>query len=169
MKNLSLAIVSLLLICSIKSIAQDAKVESGLMYYLTKYVEWPANKHSSDFIISIVGNSSIETFLESLASSKMVGTRKIVINKVNEPQEAKNSHIIFFPKKKIGNISAATGLAKSNNILIVSEGSGMVKKGAGVSFTEKNGKTGFEISPSVIKSCGLKVSSKLLDLGTVIN
>jgi hypothetical protein len=169
MKNLSLAIASLFLICSTKAVAQDAKVESGLMYYLTKYVEWPANKQSGDFIISIVGNSSIETFLESLASSKMVGTRKIVINKVNAIEEAKNSHILSLPKKKTGNISAATGIAKSNNMLIVSEGSGMVKKGAGVSFTDKNGKTGFEISPSVIKSCGLKVSSKLLDLGTVVN
>lgn len=168
MKTLSLIIVSLFLVCSTNIIAQDAKVESGLMYYLTKYIEWPASKKSGDFIIATVGSSNIDPFLKSLASSKTVGTRKIVIKKVNAFSEAKNCHILFLPKKKTGEVASAGDLGKSNNILIVTEGSGMVKKGAGVSFTDKGGKTGFEINPAAIKSCGLKVSSKLLDLGTVV-
>jgi hypothetical protein len=57
------------------------------MHYLTKCVEWLENNQSGDFIISIVGNSSIEIFLESLASSQMVGTRKIVINQVKALEE----------------------------------------------------------------------------------
>jgi hypothetical protein len=153
---------------STKAIAQDAKVESGLMYYLTKYIEWPASKKTGDFVIATIGSSDIDTFLKSLASSKTVGTRKIVIKKIKTPGEAKSCHILFIPKNKIREVAAFADIAKSNKILIVTEGAGMVKKGAGVSFTDKGGKTGFEINPAAIKSCGLQVSSKLLDLGTVV-
>tara|TARA_B100000809_G_scaffold90822_1_gene89352 strand:- start:6971 stop:7138 length:168 start_codon:yes stop_codon:yes gene_type:complete len=47
---------------STKAIAQDAKVESGLMYYLIKYIEWFTIKKMKYFVIDLIGSSDIVHF-----------------------------------------------------------------------------------------------------------
>jgi len=148
--------------------AQDVKIQSGIIYYFTNFVEWPSSKSSGDFIIGVIGKSDIKPYLDKLASIKKVGTRKIVIKSLSAAADAKSCHIIYLPKSMKSEFESAKGVAKAGNCLLVTEAPGMGKKGSGINFIVKNGKPSFEINESVISACGLKVSAKLKSLGTVI-
>lgn len=148
--------------------AQDAKIKSGIIYYFTKYVEWPAAKSSGDFIICVLGNDDIKPYLDALASAKTVGTRKIVVKTINSVSEAKNANILFLPQSKNDQFANAASIAKQYNCLLVTETDGYGRKGAGINLINKGGKPSFEINESATTACKLKVSSKLTALGTVI-
>lgn len=155
-------------------VAQDARIESGLMYYFALNTEWPASKKTGDFVIVVVGSAKIEPFLKSLARTKKVGNQTIVIKKVSAVSEVGNCHIMFFAKAMKAILPEAIKVAKSKNILVVTEGFGKAKKGAGISFTITSGtadfklKTSYDVNPTSIVSSGLKANKKLLDLGTVV-
>jgi len=148
--------------------AQNTKIQSGIIYYFTTNVEWPSSKSSGDFVIGVVGSGGIISSLKELASAKKVGTRKIVIKNVSSASAGKGCHILFLTKNKSSEVEAAVGVANSSNSLLVTESSGLGKKGSGINFVIKAGKTAFEINESAINGCGLKISGKLKSLGIVL-
>lgn len=135
------------------------------MYHFTKYMEWPANKQSGDFIIAVVGNSSIYNHLVEMSKVKKVGARKIVIRKYSDVASVTNCHILFLSTSKSLQLNSAMLKAKKSHALIVTEKNGYAKRGAGISFVTVGGKPKFEVSESSIQKNGLKVSAKLVQLG----
>lgn len=148
--------------------AQDYRVHSGFMYHFTKYIEWPAAKKSGDFVIGVVGNAAIIDPLNAMASAKTVGTQKIIIKRFSNVASVSDCHILFLSDDKTDEIEEASSKAKSKNILLVSEGNGLAKKGSSINFLIVDGKLKFELNKKTIQDTGLKVSSELLGLAILI-
>ncbi len=149
--------------------AQTEKIQSGIFYYFTTYIEWPPAKSTGDFVITVVGNDPIVSHLKDMAKAKRVGSRPIVVKQSSTIQAASESHIIFLGNDKLSQFSTALAVAASKNILLVTDMDGYGEKGAGINFFIKNGKPAYQINNGAIASCGLKSSSKLTSLGTEIN
>ena len=160
---------ALLVSLAMQSYGQVGKVQSGIVYYFRSYIEWPAAKQAGDFEISVLGATDLTDYLQTLAKVKTVGSRKITVKSVTSISEAKGSHILFLAENKLDQFDGAAEIAKSNNILLVTDKNGYGKKGAGINFITKDGKPSYEINQSMVNACELKVSSKLTDLGSVIN
>src|SRR5436305_1196416 len=58
-------------------------VYANIIYRFTKYIDWPDDKKSGDFVIGIVGKSPVYNELISFTANKMVGNQKIVIKKMS--------------------------------------------------------------------------------------
>jgi hypothetical protein len=168
MKNMRFLIFICLITTSFASFSQGAEIKSGIVYYFTRYVEWPASRQSGDFIINVVGNDDITGHLQTMSKAKSLGSRKIVVSAVNSVADAKNCHILFLASDKLSEFNSAVLTAENNNFLLVTDESGYGKKGAGINFITKNGKPSYEINQTAVSKCGLKISSKLTTLGTVI-
>ena len=145
MKTKSLFTALLLCFVSITQMQAQTKykVYSGFVNHFTKYVQWPADSKSGDFIIAVVGNSPISAELMAL-NGKMVGAQKIVIKTFPNAGAVSSSHIIFVAEG--GDISAVSKKAKEYNALVVSEVPGGTTKGSDVNFVEEAGKIRFELS-----------------------
>ena len=128
-------------------------------------MEWPAAKQSGDFVIAVVGNSDIHPHLKALAATKTVGIQKIVIKKYSSASFLENCHMIFLSSSNSNEVGTANSKAAKFNALVVTEKSGQAKKGAGMSFVTVNGKAKFEVNESSINKNGIKVSSKLIQMG----
>jgi len=167
------ALLIILLLLSFDFMAQDARIEAGLMYNFAINTEWPVNKTTGDFVIVIVGKAKVESFLKTLAKTKKINNRPIVIKKVNAISEIKNCHILFFSKSMKAILPEAITYAKKNKVMLITEGFGRTKKGAGISFTITSGtsdftlKTSYDINPDALAKYGLKANNKLLNLGTI--
>jgi hypothetical protein len=144
---------------------QQSQVQSAYIYHFTKYMEWPSNKQSGDFVIGVVGSSPILPYLQSLAASKKAGMQKIVVKKFSSVSAATSCHMLFISSKNSSELSAAIAKGKKFNALIVTEKSGLGKKGACINFVIIGGKARFEINESAIKSNNIKVSAKLMQMG----
>jgi uncharacterized protein YegP (UPF0339 family) len=147
--------------------AQDEKFKAIFVYNFTKYINWPL--YQGNFIICVIGNSPIIGEIEGIASKKTVGNSAIEIVKVNSADEIAKCHIVYVTASKSSLVAQLFQKAKESNILVISEKQNACASGAGINFVSNNGKLIFEISKSNIESCGLKVSTDLLKLGTSVN
>lgn len=140
------------------------KVYSGFMNYFTKYVQWPADSKSDEFVIAVVGNSPLASELQPLAG-KMVGTKKIVVKSFANASAVNVGQIIFISEDQSSAISAISTKAKQYNSLVVTETPGGTGKGSDVNFIEQDGKVRFELSANNSDAHGIKVSAELKKLG----
>lgn len=144
------------------------KVYAGFMNHFTKYVQWPADTKSGDFVIAVVGNSPIITELKPL-EGKMVGAQKIVIKAFATAGAVTSGHIIFVSEAQGAGIGDVSKKAKSFNSLVVAEIPGGAGKGADINFIEADGKIKFEVSSSNPDAHGIKISAELKKLGIAVD
>lgn len=163
-KIFAIIILSLVLIFSMQA-QQNSQVQSAYIYHFTKYMEWPTHKQSGDFVIALVGESKIHPHLKTLAASKKVGTQNIVIKKFSSAAQVTNCHMIIVSNAKSNELSTLIAKGKKYNALVVTEKNGQVTRGAGMSFVTVAGKAKFQLSEATINKNGIKVSSKLVQMG----
>jgi hypothetical protein len=164
--KLSLCLVIVLSV-NLPAKTQDEKLKAIFVYNFTKYVNWP-NK-SGNFIITVIGKSSISAEIISIASKKMVGNSPIEVKVVNAPEEFTESHIVYIPASKTSALAVIKQKSADHHYLIITEKPDACRSGSCINFVSKDGKLSFEISKINLESYGLEVSSDLLKLGTVAN
>jgi len=148
----------------------DYKAYTLFIYNFMKYVEWPEAQSKGDFVLAVMGDSPITKELQTLASTKKLKGRNIVIKKVDTPEQAEGCQLLFVPNSKSNMVKTLKDQTKDKPILIVGEREGLAKKGAGLSFvTLDDDELKFDINKKEIEQHQLKISSSLLSLGIVVN
>lgn len=151
--------------------AQDAntKIKAIFIYNFAKYVEWPPQKANTDFVITLVtSNTGLIKELEKMALTCKVGSQKIVIKVCTKPSEIGTSNLLFLGNDKISQLNLFTSKCLTNNILLVTEGTGLIKKGAILSFVYSDNKQQFELSKINAKKAGLYVSNNLANMAKTV-
>lgn len=157
----------LMVVCSLAS-AQMAKFQALYIYNFAKNIGWPTEDASKELVITVVGDNELSSELATLAKTKGVGMRKVAVKNAATATGLPKSDIIYLGEAKGGLISQLVTAQSGNKTLIVSGRKGHCSNGAGIAFTSAGGKLGFEISERNISKTGLKVSQKLLSLGTEV-
>ncbi len=162
-----------ILICAIFVIgkitkAQDERFKALFMYNFTKYLEWPVDNQNEEFVIGVYGSSPIIQELNIIAQKKTVGNQKIVVKKINSPEELPACSILYIPENKSSKVSEIIKNCKSKGTLIITDKEGLGKTIAGINYVKVDGKQNFEINKSNIEGKGIKINSALLTLGIAI-
>lgn len=135
-----------------------------------KYIEWPEAQSKGDFVIGIMGDSPINKELQSLAATKKLKGRNIVLKKCNTAEEAATCHLLYITDSKSSAVKTLKEQMKDKPVLIVGEREGLAKKGASLSFvTLEDDNLKFDINKKEIEQHQLKIASSLIQLGIVIN
>ena len=143
-------------------------IHANIVYHFTKYINWPEDKKSGDFIIGIVGDSPLYDELKNFVSNKTAGSQKIVIKKYPANATAYSCNILFISEdesKSLKKIAAATNGA---SVLLVTESDGLARKGACINFTIVDDRLKLEINKSNIEQHNLNIASELLSLGILV-
>lgn len=147
--------------------ATNYAVHANIIYRFTKYIEWPNNKKSGDFIIGIVGNSPLYDELKTFIANKTVGDQKIIIKKFSSSASAYNCHILFIGEDESGSLQKIA--ARTNGAtLLVSESPGLAYKGSCINFIIVDERLKLEINKNNIEQRNMHIASELLRLGTLI-
>ena len=163
-------LVAIAMLFSFNTMAQDEyKLYAGFMYHFAKFTQWPAAKQSGDFVIGVVGSSAMAKYGTALAATKKLGSRNIVVKEFSSASSAGECSILFLAKGKTSELSSASSLSKSKNILLVTESPGAAGDGSTINFVQKDGKIRFEMSKGAASAQGLKISSELQKLAIMVN
>ncbi len=141
---------------------------SNIIYRLTKYVDWPGDKKSGDFIIGIVGDSPLYDELKGFTANKWVGNQKITVTKFTSAATFFSCHILYINDDKSSSIKKIVAATKGASILIVSESDGLARKGSCINFIIVDERLKLEINKANIEDRHLDIASELLSLGTII-
>lgn len=143
----------------------NARLKSVFIYNFTRYIDWPADYKTGDFVINMYGtNTAMLTELNKMATTKTVGTQKIVIRNTTTLDGIGKCHILYVCNDVVTPISDILARLKGKATLLVTEQPGLARKGSAINFVVVENRQKFELNQTNAEKNNLKVSSSLLAL-----
>lgn len=144
----------------------NARIKTVFIYNFTRYIEWPEQARTGNFVINIYGsNTALIAELNSMAKTKMVGAQKIEVRNTSVLEGIGNPHILFVCGDQPTPLADIVNRLKGKNTLIVTERPGMARQGAAINFVVVQNKQKFELNKNNAEKYNLKVSTTLVQLG----
>jgi len=150
--------------------AREYQIKAAFIYNFFKFIDWPETPLSDtpDTIsICILGKDPFGDIFAPI-EGKTVKNKKLAIKRVSSPGEIGSCQILFVcpsEQERLGPILASTC---GKSILTVSDIKDFARQGGMVGFFSAENTVGFAINLKATERSGLKMSSKLLEMATVI-
>ncbi|MCD6069138.1 MAG: hypothetical protein K0S33_3964 [Bacteroidetes bacterium] len=138
---------------------QEYDKKALFIYNFTSYVSWPKFK-GNEFLIGVVGDSPINSFIASYTNGKSSSKAPIVVEKY---VPSRNYQIIFIANSGAKNFGKIKKEFNGKSTLFVTENPLFDKTGAHISFYIDGDKVNFTVNKPAIEKAGLNVSSKLIN------
>lgn len=150
---------------------REYAVKAGFIFNFARYSEgeWFNPKRSDRYIICSFNSQFVLTASKTLANQK-VKNRPVEVHLVSNlgvPNEMCNSFYLTsvndeFMNKVIDN-------AKLKNTMLIGESKNFIRSGGHINLFITGGKVRFEVDANSLVSSGIKMSSKVLRLGRVVD
>jgi hypothetical protein len=174
MKN-SFAIFVLVLFTYLNVVSTEARaqrplheIHSMLIFNFIKYIEWPAETKSGDFIIAVYGDSKVYEQLSSLYGQRQVKGQSAKIVDIADFSGLNSAHIVYVASSKSREFESIIEKFGTKPTLVITDKAGLGKKGASINFREIGGKLKFEINQAAFDNSKLKISGQLVSMGILI-
>lgn len=146
-------------------------IKAAFLYNFALFVEWPPDAFTTadaPLVIGIVGPDPFGSALQRTVEGKRINRRRIVIDRVQSPLEARRCHILFVGADDSERLSEFTMRLDGVSVLVVGETADVIKRGGTINFTVRENKVGYDISLDAAKRARLTISSKLLNLARIV-
>lgn len=146
----------------------EYQLKALFIFNFPKFVEWPADAFATTndpFVIGVIGENPFGTALEDTVKDKSMNEHPFVVKRVRTPAEARKCHILFVSDSDRKRVSELLNALKDASVLTVSDLDHFLELGGMIRFYMEGKRVRFEINHETAKTCRLKISSSLLQLG----
>lgn len=171
MKTAKVVLAGLVMMVSSAAFSQERpihEVYSMMVFNFVKYVQWPTNDNSKEFVIGVVGNTEIYNTLTTWYGGKAKGTKTYVIKKFNNAAEVTDCQVIFIDKTKSSEFDAVNNKVRGKGTLVVTDRNGLGSRGSCINFKTENERLRFELNQQAIEASNLKVAGALTSMAILI-
>lgn len=148
--------------------ATDHAVHANIVYHFVKYVDWPEDRKTGEFVIGIVGDATLVEDFQNEIANKSVGEQAIVVRRYSPLQAEYDCHILFVGENYSGSLRKIARRTAGTPVLLVSEERGMISRGACINFIIEADRLKLEINKTHIEQRRLNIASELLQLGRLV-
>lgn len=145
--------------------ADEAK--AAHLHRFAGFVEWPAASFASPespIVVGIAGAAAVEKELAHIVAGRLVQNRGMQVIELSEPRQGMNLHILMIGRGAWKRASEWLAAVKGQPVLVVTDLSRGLERGAALGFIETDGRLRFEASVPAAEAAGLRLSSRLLAL-----
>jgi hypothetical protein len=172
-KGVTTIVFGVMLLLSFNSFSQtlNYKIASLYIYNFARYISWPKNDKTTEFVIEVYGATPITDELKRAVSGKLVGQKPIVVKTITTIDTSANCSILFIAPSQDGNLKKISEQFKGKHVLLICDKEGLSKKGASISIyldEDDDYKTKFEMNKEYIEFNGLFISKSLLQLAAKV-
>jgi len=145
-------------------------VKAAFIYNFMRYVSWTqdALPEGEPLVVAISGDFNFYNEFNVL-SEKKLGSHKIIVKRLSDFSKKDKYHLVFIVAGDESKLPGIMTSQKGKSVLIVSDSDVAMGKGAIISFYESGKNIRFKIDSVAAKRRGLKISSKLLRLATIVD
>ena len=148
----------------------EMEVKAAYLFNFAKFVEWPPGAFAAShapLVLCIPGRSALGGALAALEGKSAQG-HELRTRREVRPDDLKSCHILFVPEAD--SASAAELLRKAGTlpVLTVGEQDQFAARGGVIGLVAGDERVRFEINPDAANRAGLKISSQLLRLATLV-
>lgn len=148
----------------------ESVLKAAFLYNFAKFVEWPeqALSHESEpFTICLIGEPRMAEATNEFIKDKQVHGRMVVSRAVASVADVRGCHLLFVDASTQHVEKLMTDGSTALPMLTVGESDQFLAQGGMIKLFVEHGKMRFTISPQAAERAQLKISSKLLTLGTI--
>jgi hypothetical protein len=147
--------------------SHEYEIKAAFLYNFAKFVEWPARAPTDSIIIGILGEDPFGGALETIEGKTIEG-KKVIIKRFKSVRDLEASHILFIGPSERERLGEIMKVLKGRSALTVGEMAGFIQAGGVINFTIEGNKVHFEISAGNAEQAGVRLSSRLLKVATVV-
>ncbi len=150
---------------------REYQIKAAFIHNFVKFIEWPAHtfpEKTSPVILCIIGKDPFGAVLESMMGGKTIKGRGMVIRRFERIEDLGHCHILFVSSSERGSLTQILVALQGLSLLTIGEMDAFAESGGIINFILKRSRIRFEINVDAAALSGLKISSKLLSLATVV-
>jgi hypothetical protein len=148
----------------------EYSIKAAYLYNLSGFVSWPepGPQHNDEFRLCVLGNDPFGEVLDTL-SGKPVHGRSLKVRRLTAAATIDTCHLVYISESEIERYAILLGMIRSRPVLTVSDIDGFALHGGIIRFKLVDNRVRLEINPEAAERAGLKISSKLLSLATIVS
>ena len=149
---------------------REYQIKAAVLYNALKFVEWPAevlSEASPTITICVLGEDPFGVALDSIRG-KVIKGRTLEIRRLEGAQDPGGCQVLFISSSEKTRLAQIMQSLKDLRILTVSETKQFAELGGIINLTIEKNNIRFAINVDSAERAGLKVSSELLKLATVV-
>lgn len=148
----------------------EYEVKAVFIYNLAKFIEWPDKifDNSSTLTLYILGDDPFGTDLDAI-TGKLIKGKRIVVKQIDSPDDVEKGGILFISSSGKEDLRDILKRISGLPILTVGDTKSFAQRGVMINFYIENNKIRFEINLDAANLAGLKISSNVLRMGTIIS
>ena len=149
----------------------ERSVKAAYLYKFLGYVEWPAAAFASPAApinVGVLGADDIATELARIVAGRKVDGRDIVVVALRRGEPPAGLHMLFVARSEGARGEPILRAAQAGSTLTVTDADGALDRGSVINFVRVGDNIRFEISLDAAERSGLKLSSRLLAVATVV-
>ena len=156
--------------------AQDAELEyklkAAFLFNFLKFTEFPTNQYAapdSALVIGCLPEDPAAPILASVMEGKLLEGRPIRLVTFKEGDDIRRCHLLFISRTLKVKGEEAIERLKNSPVVTVGEVDQFAHRGGMINFVRHERTFRFEINLKVAERAGLRISSKLGSMATIIN
>jgi len=153
-----------------KSPLDEYQVKAAFLYRLPSFIEWPDEAWRSDdepFYACVLGRDPFGEYIDHF-DGKQVRGRRFTVRRLESLAARDICHLIFVSREDSSKLRPEDRDAGWRSALTVGEGREFAARGGIISFVVANKRVGLTVNLAASYSAGLRLSSKLLDVASIL-
>ncbi len=153
------------------SSASEYQLKAAFLFNFGKFVEWPEHAFESPesaLRICVLGEAPFGQELDATVAGRTVGARPIEVRRMGAGAGTSACHMLFLSGAERKHLGALASTLSGAPVLLVGESDDFAREGGMINFIKVDNKIRFEINDAEARQAGLKISSKLLKLATIV-
>lgn len=146
----------------------DAAVKAEFLFNFAKFTEWPRLPARVTLVVCVVGNDRIADALTGIVRGKDIDDHGLNVVRPGNGASWGDCHMLFIAAARVAASAAALGAIRTLPVLTVSDSTGFSRAGGIIEFYPEGGRVRFAINTDAAQRSGLRLSSRLLGLATVV-
>jgi hypothetical protein len=150
--------------------ASEYRIKAASLYNFSRFTNWPDENTAAPagFNLCVIGENPFGDALDSL-SGKVVRNRSLVIHATEQPEDQESCHLVFIGRTEQARTAEILASLVNRPVLTVSDSDGFTEQGGIIELKLVERKVRFEINIDAAERAGLVISSKLLNLATIVH
>ena len=150
---------------------EESDVKATFLYYFFHYISWPERGSESartPYEFCVVEKGSVVNALELVLASPKAMKTAVNISEISDTEKVSGCDYIFIDSASEEYAQRIIAAAHGKAILTVSEIEGFASMGGMIELKRNSNRVNVLMNVDVLNTQGLKASSKLLNLATII-
>jgi len=149
----------------------EYELKAALLYNFARFATWPSESFGPDrdsFVIAIVGNDPFGSGLDDAIRGRTVEGRSITIERWESAEDVGSCHVLFVSVSDREGVRRILHTLRGRSVLTVSDTKEFAREGGSIGLDLADGRVRMTINTATVRGSGIRISSKLLALATLV-